>query len=129
MKLTAENVEEVGLECMSEEVTDKITMGQGVIHKIGFLTEKLNTRKEDIKSMLSQLPKEFMEDGGGGWSFLNMCNDKDGNQWTGLHKTMELLVALGNAIGCISFPMPKEMWSILPGGVPYISVKGVHNEI
>jgi len=55
-------------------------------------------------------------------SFLNMCIDKNGNQWADLHRTMDELVALGIATGKLSFLIPREMWSILPGGMPYLIV-------
>jgi hypothetical protein len=33
---------------------------------------------------------------------------------------MEALVALGVGLGMAQFQMPREMWSVLPGGVPYV---------
>jgi hypothetical protein len=36
---------------------------------------------------------------------------------------MDELVCLGLAIGRIAFLMPREMWEMLPGGMPYIVVK------
>lgn len=56
-------------------------------------------------------------------SFLNMCMDKHGNYWTGSHATMDALVMLGNAIGAVSFNLPPQFWPILPGGMPYVTVK------
>jgi hypothetical protein len=38
---------------------------------------------------------------------------------------MDELVCLGLAIGKVEFQMTRDMWSILPGGVPYFSVKDV----
>jgi len=68
------------------------------------------------------LPDEFHTGKGGGWSFLDACNDRNGAQWTSLHRTMDQLVCLGHAIGAVSFCLPREMWKILPGGMPYFVV-------
>lgn len=74
--------------------------------------------------MLLQLPKEFQKGSGsgGGISFLNACNDVSGKQWTDSHQVMEQLFALG--IGCnkVKCLMPREMWKVLPGGMPYYVV-------
>jgi hypothetical protein len=72
--------------------------------------------------MLSDLPDEFQASGGGGWSFLNACMTKTGEQWTGMHPTMDKLFMLGIAAGKARWLMPRDMWSVLPGGMPYVSV-------
>jgi len=70
--------------------------------------------------MLNQLPDDFKKSGGGGMSFLNICIDKEGNHWTDLHQTMDELVTMGIACQKAAFLMPREMWSVLPGGMPYV---------
>lgn len=55
-------------------------------------------------------------------SFLNSCNTNEGKQWTGMHMKMEFLFALGVAIEKVKNLLPREMWPILPGGVPYFVV-------
>ena len=55
---------------------------------------------------------------GGGWSFLQACVDKNGNHW-GEHSNMEELFCLGIAIGKVESLLPRDMWKVLPGGVPY----------
>lgn len=52
-----------------------------------------------------------------------MCLNKDNIQWTGSHQTMQELLLLGLAIEKIEYLLPKEMWSILPGGMPYIKIR------
>ena len=47
---------------------------------------------------------------------------KSGEQW-GEHMNIEQLLALGIATGQAGYPMPKEMWKMLPGGMPYFTVK------
>ena len=74
--------------------------------------------------MLGELPDEFHQVGGGGWSFLNACNNRHGELWTGEHRIMELLVMLGIGIGRVRFVMPRDLWSEMPGGMPYFMVTG-----
>jgi hypothetical protein len=95
----------------------------GITLNIGFNPKRLNPNKNKIKEMLLDLPKEFHAKTGGGWSFLNMCNTKDGVQWTGLHKTMEQLCLLSIACEYAEFMLDKTMWDMFPGGVPYFCIK------
>jgi len=89
---------------------------------VKFNTKILEVNKSSIIEILNELPENFKKDSGGGWSFLNMCINKDGFQWTSYHKIIDELVCLGNAAGVLSFPFPKEMWGALPGGMPYIVI-------
>lgn len=52
-------------------------------------------------------------------SFLSACNDKHGKQWADLHLRMEQLFQLGLAIGKAECVFSRDMWEILPGGMPY----------
>jgi len=82
---------------------------------------RLEKQKEEIISMLSQLPKKFRKDQGGGWSFLNMCTLEDGTLWTGMHIIMEMLVCLGIAIEKAGYCLSdRDLWQAFPGGMPYI---------
>ncbi|NQT49448.1 hypothetical protein HQ571_02010 [Candidatus Kuenenbacteria bacterium] len=72
--------------------------------------------------MLAELPDEFKESGGGGMSFMNACYDRNGNQWTGMHKRMEELFQLGIGIKKAKCLMPRASWSALPGGMPYYAI-------
>ena len=131
MKLTAENVDTVFKYCLydSTENVDKneddIPVGakvaEGVMTRVAFDPSRLERRREDIKSLLDQIKPEFHLSGGGGWSFPNLCEDREGNQWTGLQQTCDLLVCLALASGMGEFPMPRNLWEILPGGVPYVT--------
>jgi hypothetical protein len=88
---------------------------QGLVRTFAFHKGRLEESRSVIREMISNLPDTFDE----GWSFLNMCNDKEGNQWTGMQTTMEELACLGEAVGVFKCLAPREMWTILPGGVPY----------
>lgn len=124
MELTATNVHEVFMKCLFADGEDTAAhvVAEGVMNKVGFHPIRLEENKANIAAMLNNLPDNFRKDGGGGWSFLNACEDKNGNQWADLHSTIDELVMLGNGIGRLSFLMPRELWSTLPGGMPYFVV-------
>ena len=119
MKLSSENVQKLFDECFCETGDKKVS---AVAHEFTFDSNKLEENSDKIRDMLYQLPKNFMKDSGGGWSFLMACNDKNGEQWTGLHLRMEQLFAMGEAIGKVKSLLPRELWKALPGGVPYYVV-------
>ena len=123
-KLNPSKVENVFLDCLFKEGEDKSNHveAQGIMTNVGFHPKRLESHKAEIEEMLNELPSEFQQSGGGGWSFLNACNDKHGNQWTGLHQIMEQLVLLGIGLGKVKFQLPREVWSALPGGMPYFVV-------
>lgn len=126
MQLTAENVNNIFTECLSAGDPDtgaNEIIGNGVIQDFQFNRQKLNSRRNDIESMIDQLPDVFKQSVGGGWSFLNIVDNKDGEQWTDLHQTAEQLLALGTAINKMGFNAPKTLWPSLPGGMPYVYIK------
>ena len=118
MELNAENVKTLFRECLSDEENGTATYG--IMANVYMNTEG---KEDDIKSLLDQLPDAFKVGHGGGMSFLNMCVTKDDVQWTGMHQIMEELVLMGIASDQASFTLPKEMWAVLPGQMPYITVK------
>lgn len=122
-KLTAENVEKVFNECLFKdgEPTDNHKVGEGIRINIGFHPDRLKSAEPAIEEMLGCLHDNFRKSIGGGWSFLQMCEDKDGNQWAD-HQTMEKLVCLGTATGKMSFMLPRAFWMTLPGGMPYLVI-------
>jgi hypothetical protein len=128
-KLTAERVNEIILACLytneeaesSGPVPPGAILVDGVANRFGFHPERLASHKEEIRSMLMELPVGFRESSGGGWSVLNGCHRQDGEQW-GQHLEMDALFSLGIACGLAKFLMPRELWSSLPGGMPYVAV-------
>lgn len=124
MQLTADNVHETFMKCLFKngEPHEGYVEARGVTLHIGFHPERLEENRQKILSMLDGLPDNFKEGKGGGWSFLNACNDKNNIQWADMHQTMDELVCLGIAIKAVEFQMPREMWGMFPGGMPYFSV-------
>lgn len=124
MKLTSANLEMIFKDCLFRdgEDTSNHAIGKGIRADFGFHPERLQSHAEEVQSMLSELPESFHSDKGGGMSFLNACMTQDGEQW-GEHQNMEQLFALGTALGKAKLLLPREMWSALPGGMPYFSVE------
>lgn len=120
--LTSEDVTDTFDKVYDEENGDiEIDLALGGPRK--FSSKALEENKNRIRELLLELPSEFMKSGsGGGWSFLQACDDKNGNQWTGLHMVMAQLFGMGQAAGLVESLLPKELWEIAPGGMPYYVV-------
>lgn len=95
------------------------TRVDGIRQKVGLHPERLKAHKEEIRSLLNEMDPRFHRYTGGGWSFLNLCVDKHGRQW-GEHVNCEELIILGIATKMAQFPLPREAWEVLPGGMPYV---------
>ena len=127
-ELSSENVEGVLSDCLYTDAELKESGGEtpegtiiveGIHRSFGLHPGRVQTHEDEIARMLDELPDTFKESGGGGWSFLNACNDKHDRQWTSFHKTMDALFVLGMAIRKVKCLMPREVWSLMPGGMPY----------
>ncbi len=123
--LSAARVHEIMRDCLfhdDEPKTPRIEV-QAVTTSFGFHPERLAKHKPEILQMLHDLPEPFQEtSSSGGGSFLQACEDREGNQWAE-HATMELLFAMGLAIGRVMSLFPRPMWQVLPGGVPVYVVR------
>lgn len=128
-RLDAAQVNATFMTCVADDTTPADNIIEiDMIVGIGRLDRTVVAEHVDlIVNMLHELPTEFQASsrgGGGGWSFLNACMDRHGNQWTGLHRTMAMLFGLGQAIDppLVTCQLPREMWNLLPGGMPYYGV-------
>lgn len=94
-KLDSKKVNEIFLYCLfnSGEDTSIHVVGEGVKLRAGFHPERLKEKESTISEMLGELPEIFHS----GFPFSEMCYDKNGNQWSSLHKIMDELVVLGSA--------------------------------
>jgi hypothetical protein len=122
-KLNAEAVSTIIKSCLFKEGEDTANhvKAEGVVSAMGFHPDRLKAHAAQIGELLAELPEQFQADTGGGWSFLNACMDKDGNQW-GEHRNIDELLMLGIATGQAKILMPRNMWSMFPGGMPYFVV-------
>lgn len=117
-----EEVKAIFIDCLADDpIIGKAV--NGVMNSFLFHQNKLDEHKDRITEILLCLPNNFLRSGGGGWSFLQACSDKNGDLWTGFHVRVEQLLVLGIGIDMVEFQLPREMWNILPGGMPYLVVK------
>lgn len=129
--INPQEVEAAFVECLYREKelegVDGVPKGtvvvEGIVSKVGFHPDRLEEKRAKVTEWLKVLPHTFRKNGGGGWSFLNACNQENGVQWTGLHQRMEQLFCLGIGLDLVEYQMPREMWGILPGGMPYLVIK------
>lgn len=123
MKLTSTNVNTVLMDCLfkkGEDTTNYIEV-QAVMRHLGLNPERVEKHKEDIESMLSQLPDSFNKGKGDDNSFLNAAVTNSGEQW-GEHGNVDELLCLGLAIDKVEILLPREMWNVFPGGMPYFVI-------
>ena len=123
MKINPVRVNEIFKDCLfkNEEVINNKTVetpviANGIVINVGFHPGRLKDNTEEIYDIIDNLHGMFYE----GWTFLNFCLDKDENQWTGSHRTMEELMLLGLATNKLKYTCERELWSKLPGSMPYL---------
>lgn len=131
MKLDAIKVRKIFLDCLYSEdriksstkegLMKEAILVKGIVTNVGFDPKKIAIHKPEIIELLDELPNEFKHEVSGGYSFLKACVDKNGNHW-GEHRSMEQLFMLGMACKRVRCLFPRELWSMLPGGVPYYEV-------
>lgn len=127
--IDATRVHEILLDCLyrNEEIENGLPFeavkAEAIMRTFAFHPERLEEHRKEIISILTNLPPQFRREEGGGWSFLSWCfyPGEHGEliQW-GEHPTGEELIALGAALGFVKYVLPREMWEVLPGGVPYL---------
>jgi hypothetical protein len=104
------------------EPTENRVEVEATMKRFGFHPERLESHRTEVIEMLQQLDDAFMDDGGMGMSLMNMVADKEGNQW-GEQMSADHLFALAKGLDLAEFTMPREMWKMLPGSMPYITIK------
>ena len=121
--VTTKEIRDLTVACLysEEESTEGHILVEGINRSFGFHPERLRNRKDNVIKLLKQFSDDFMESGGGGMSFLNFCETKDGVQW-GEHPAMEELMCLGIGLELVRYILPKRMWSVFPGGMPYFVI-------
>ena len=124
MKLIADEVRSTFAACLADVAEGgSVKVVEGIMNKVAFATDKLEQYRVLIDDMLDELPSEFHQDTGGGYTFLNACDDRHGRQWTGMHATMDQLFTLGIGIGRVNYLLPRPYWDSLPGGMPYLTIR------
>ncbi len=129
MKNKSEVVERIIKYCLfkDEEVIDKNIIGnnikvEGIINIYMFNIKRIEESKPEIKEILEDMQDTFFFNKGGD-TFLNLCEDRHGELWTGLHYRVEELVVLGIAAGYIEYKFAnREMWKMFPGEMPHLYI-------
>jgi hypothetical protein len=122
-----QEVEKAFLDCLYREEELKDVEGtpegtvivHGIMHKVGFHPGRLEEKRAKVTDWLKALPHQFRRNSGGGWSFLYACNQENRVQWTGFHERMDQLFCLGMGLKLVEYQLPREVWNMLPGGMPY----------
>jgi hypothetical protein len=126
--LTAKRIDTILYDCVfrNDEIINgkpvdetKLVTVPAIHRRFGLHKTRLESYREEIKSYVQQLPMQFHKGTGDGWSFMNLTMDKYYNGW-GEQIHAETLYALAAGLGMAKFTMPREMWDVLPGSVPYI---------
>lgn len=102
---------------------EEVIIVKGIVNTFVFHKERLNSVKNEIITLVNNLPHEVNE----GISFLNMCVDKNDNLW-GQQPDCEKLLCLAIGVDVMAYLLPEEAWSFLPGGVPFIIAKNNKGE-
>ena len=128
MRLTDTNVRKTLDKCLrvSQPLANHLTIDdanqtilvEGIAHSFVFDANLLASEKNHIEELLASLPTNFNQ----GRPFLEMYCTRTGRAWTNSPTTLEKLLALGMAIGKVSYTHPKNIWWALSGGMPYITI-------
>jgi hypothetical protein len=126
--INSTRVDEVFKDCLFKEgePTNDYIPAEGITVNVGFHPQRLESYRNEVRDMLSNLPKQFFpkgEGGGDGWAFSGACNDKNDTQWTSFHVHMEQLFQLGIGLKMVRCLVPRIAWHSIPGGLPYYAVK------
>ena len=123
MLLNPERIHEIFNDCLFKDTEShsEYLPAKGLTMSVGFHPERTEKYASEVYEICMNLPTEFQEKTGGGYSFLYMCMDKDGNHCMEQPTAQELLL-LGIATGWMSILMPRDFWPMLPGGVPFVVV-------
>lgn len=125
VELTTKNVSGIFHDCLFRvgESHSNMVVASGILFKVGFHPERLQSHKEEIITLCNKLyirsakgRKRYTA------SFMNMCMKEDGDIWTGVQKIMEELLLLGIAVGKMRILQTREEWASMPGGVPFIEI-------
>ena len=103
------------------EIPNNAVMVEGVVSMYGLHPDRLEESREKVVELIEELVDDgFLVDKGGGQSFLNLCKNRAGDQWTSFHKVMEAFMCLAMGLDLAGFCAPSDMWEAFPGGMPYV---------
>lgn len=98
---------------------DDAILVKGIVKDFAFHPQRVASYKDVIAGFCNEVGEGFQKSKGGGQTFLNLCMTRVGSQW-GEHADCEALVVLAIATGQGGYCLPRDMWNVFPGGMPYI---------
>lgn len=115
MKLTEQNVKEIARKVSPEDIASRpgrITQ-EGVFVPFGFDPKELENQRENIKSMLTQLPEGLNTKEGLVIPRFHEAKDGEivGEYWTLEPAFIEVLVAFARALKLIEPTAPRSEWT------------------
>lgn len=125
--INTDELEKVFTSCpfTKEEVAngtpENLVKVEGITRTFGLHPERLEATRETVRGWLAQLPVQFFKGTGDGYSFLSASFLNNGEQWGEQHSA-ELLFSLGMGLGFVKLLLPREMWHVLPEGMPYYQI-------
>lgn len=99
-----------------------VLLVESTMQTTAMVEERLQKYEDTILALIGELSDDFIDGKGGGMSLMNLVVDKHGNQW-GEQWQADLFFALAKGLSLARFCLPREMWSSLPGGMPYVSFR------
>lgn len=119
----AEAIPEADLAAMTKESAEahalfkkyNLTPVNAVMINIALHTGRVEKYRQLVIDCINNVDPKFAK----GYSFLALCEDREGRQW-GEHRNADELIALAMALGMCKFCADRSLWSRMPGGVPYL---------
>ena len=93
---------------------------ESVISTFVFHPERLVLFRDKIKEILKQAPASFHVGTGGGSSFLQLVTHLNKDNRSD-QSAANMLVAVAIGLDMALLTPTKDMWSVMPGCVPYVS--------
>lgn len=108
----------------NHEIPEDALMVEGILTGFAFHPERIEEKKGEIEDLIDHIVIDdfYLKESEDGMSFLALNRDKDGNQWTDTHRTMESFMCLCMAIGRCIYALPRPLWGVYAqvGGMPYL---------
>ncbi len=132
MELPAKNVHDLFWSCMwnkeeldtlsKEELMERSKVVQGVAKTFGFNPYRLQSHRDEVKDLLSQVNPGFWDNSPEkGMLFIELGVVFSTKQLWGEHPTMEMLMGMAIGLGLMKYLMPRTMWA-LTMGVPMLAI-------
>lgn len=130
---TVNRIHDLIIYCLFEdgESRTNAVMVDGISSTFGFHPGRLEESRSEISEIVrTTISNDFFEGHGGSTSFLSLPISNNGNIW-GQQKDAEALLVMSIAIGIARILVPRDIWHVFPGEMPYVSfnLAGVESKL